>query len=65
MHEELLNGAEAREALDLGDFYVVNPNPARKLKGNFPKAGHEAGLSSNDFAPMPVPKIVKELVALY
>ena len=65
MHEELLNGAEAREALDLGDFYVVNPNPARKLKGNFPKAGHEAGLSSNDFAPMPVPKIVKELEALY
>ncbi|HME18338.1 MAG TPA: polysaccharide biosynthesis protein [Nitrososphaerales archaeon] len=65
MHEELLNGTDARDALDLGDFYVVNPHPDRTAKGNPPKAGHEAGLSSNDFAPMPVPRIVKELEAIY
>jgi len=65
MHEELLNSTDAREALDLGDFYVVNPHPDRRAKGNVAKAGHEAGLSSNDFTPMAVPKIVKELEALY
>ncbi len=65
MHEELLNGTEAASALDLGDFYVVSPNPARKSKGNLRRAGHEAGLSSKDFRPIPVSRIVEELRALY
>ena len=65
MHEELLNAPEAAEALDLGEFYVVNPHPDRRSKGILPKAGHEAGLSSKDFPPMPVKGIVKELEALY
>ena len=64
MHEELLNSTEAREALDLGDFYVVNPNPARRAR-TVPRAGPDAGLSSNDFTPVPVPKIVREIEALY
>ena len=65
MHEELLNATDAGEALDLGDFYVVNPNPARLAEGKVRRAGHEAGLSSSDFAPVPVSSIVKELEAIY
>ncbi len=65
MHEELLNSTESAEALDLGDFYVVNPHPSRKAGGNIPKAGRRAGLSSRDFTPMPVSQIVKEIEALY
>jgi UDP-N-acetylglucosamine 4,6-dehydratase len=65
INEELLNGPEAAEALDLGDFYVVNPHSSRLAKARPPKAGHEAGLSSKDFIPMPVEGIVKELEALY
>jgi len=65
MHEELLNATDAGEALDLGDYYVVNPNPLRVSKGNLQKAGHEAGLSSNDFTPMTVSDIVKEIGSTY
>ena len=64
LHEELLNSTEAAEALDMGEFYVVNPNPARG-KGALAKAGHEAGLSSKDFRPITVGAIVEELEALY
>jgi FlaA1/EpsC-like NDP-sugar epimerase len=64
MHEELLNGTEAAGALDLGEFYVVNPSPGRKGEG-LRRAGRDAGLSSKDFPPMSRANILKELEALY
>jgi len=65
MHEELLNSSEAPAALNLGDFYVVNPNPDRLVKGGVKKTGQRAVLSSKDLPPMTVAGIVNELKTLY
>ena len=63
MHEELLNASEAREAMDLGEYYVVNPHAGRK--GRRLGRSFGAGLSSKDFKPVPVGEIMKDLKALY
>ena len=65
MHEELLNSSEAPGALDLGDFYVVNPHPSRAKGRGLKNARHRAGLTSKDFRSMPVSHIFKELNAVY
>ncbi len=65
MHEELLNSSESAGAMDLGDFYVVNPHPSRIASRKGKKAGPQKGLASNNFSPMSVKRIVEELERAY
>lgn len=64
MHEELMNGPEAKMCLDTGQFYIINPNERRRGTGLREKTANNP-LSSNSVNPLSNRQIVSELKSLY